>query len=98
MFLDNLLSMFLGVTAVTKEKVEDLTEFLVEKGDMQREEAREVASRILEKGKEEREEYISRLQHKFESYKERLVTKGDLERLEAKIDELLQYYQNREDQ
>ena len=97
MFLDNLLSLFLGVTAVTREKVEDLTDFLVEKGDMQREEAREVASRILEKGEEEREEYVSRFQKKFDSYKERLVTREDLERIEAKIDELLQYHQNRED-
>jgi len=93
MFLDNFLSMFFGLTALTREKVEELTELLVEKGDMQREEARQVAARIIEKGKEEKDEYLSMMNQKMDNFKDKLITKEDLQRLESKIDELLKYHQ-----
>ena len=93
MFLDNIFSMFLGLTSLTKEKAEELTDVLVEKGDMQREEARKVASKIIEKGREEREEYVSGLHQRMESIKDRVITRDDLLRIESKIDELLQYHQ-----
>ena len=97
MFFDNVFSMFLGLTSLTKEKVEELTNVLVEKGDMQREEARKVATKILEKGKEEREEYVSGLQQRMETIKDKVVTKDDLLRVESKIDEILRTLQKEGD-
>lgn len=86
--LDDLISMALGLTVVAREKVEDLTDYLVEKGELQREEARKIAHNLVEKGRTEKEIYIQKMQQGFDSLKEKLVTREDLERLEKRIDEL----------
>ena len=86
--LGNLISMALGVASVTREKVDDLTNLLVEKGEMQREEARKVAEKLVEKGQEERGNYLDKLEENIESLKSRLVTREDIEKLEEKVEEL----------
>ncbi len=86
--VNNLISMILGMASVTREKVDDLANFLVEQGDMQSEEARKVAERILEKGEEEKSAYTAKLEESLENLKSRLVTREDIEELEKKIEDL----------
>jgi len=95
MLLDDFFSMFLGLTATTREKVEDLTELLVQKGRMQRDEARKVAEEMAEKGKQERETYSQKMQDVMEGMKSKFVTREDIERLESKVDELLKYHREK---
>jgi len=94
--LDDFLSMFVGLSTVTKEKVEDLTELLVQKGKMQREEARKVAEEMLQKGREEKEAYSQRMQEMMDGMKNKMVTKEDINRLEAKIDDLYNYLREKD--
>ncbi len=95
MLLDDFFSMFLGLTATTREKVEDLTELLVQKGRMQRDEARKVAEEMAEKGKQEQETYSQKMQDVMEGMKSKFVTREDIERLESKVDELLKYHREK---
>jgi len=84
----NLISIALGLASATREKVDEITNILVEKGEMQREEARKVAEKLVEKGEEERTNYMVKMEENIESLKNRLVTREDIEKLEQKVDEL----------
>ncbi len=89
---DDFVSATLGLLILSKEKVEELFEMLVEKGEMQRDDAQKLLSRMAEKGKEEKEhltEQLKQLKEKMESsWKQKFVSRDDLERVERKIDEL----------
>ncbi len=95
MLLDDFLSLFIGIGAVTKEKVEEVTDLLVNKGNMQREEARRVAANLVQKGREEKDACFNYLQQRMDSWKDMVVTREDFQRLEAKVDELLLHYKDR---
>ena len=95
--LQDLFLIGLGALAAGKEKAEELVEYLVEKGEMQRDEARKLINLVLEKGAREKEHYWSQVKEKIDStIKEKVITKEDFLRLEAKVDRLLALSQENE--
>ncbi|MBS3943715.1 MAG: hypothetical protein KGZ32_05610 [Dethiobacter sp.] len=97
MILDDIFSASLGLLIHSKEKAEQFIDFLVEKGDMQRDEAGKLVSRLMEKGKEEKGRYQDQFHKKFETViRDNLITKEDFNRLEAKLDNIIALLQNRQ--
>lgn len=87
--LDDLFSAAMGLLVLGKEKADQLVDYLVEKGEMQRDEAKKLANRLLEKGRQETERYREQLKLKIDSsLRERFATREDLQRLEEKVDGL----------
>ena len=83
---------FLGLIILSKEKAEEFVNLLVEKGEMQREDAQSLVGRMIEKGKEEKvrlegqwQQAKSRLE---EAWHEKYVSREEFLRLEKKLDEL----------
>lgn len=90
MILEDFFSTSLGLLLYSKEKAEEFIDFLVEKGEMQRDEAGKMVNRLVEKGKEEKERYQEQIHQKIDTtIKEKLITKEDFRRLEGKLDELI---------
>lgn len=89
---DDFISATLGLLILSKEKAEEFFDILVEKGELQRDDAQKLLNRMSEKGKEEKEhfmEHLQQLKEKLEaSWKQRFVSRDELERVERKIDEL----------
>ncbi len=86
--MESLLSVVFGMAVFTKEKAEELTNHLVEKGEMQREEARKLVDKLVEKGYSEKDVFVKKFQESYETMKNKLVTKEDLVNLEKRISEL----------
>ncbi len=84
----NLISMVLGFAAVTKEKADELSNLLIEKGEMQREETRIFTEQLIEKGETERNAYLLKLMENIELLRNKIVTKQDIEKLEEQIENL----------
>jgi len=55
-FFEKSLSFGLGLAAYSKEKIEDLVEEMVRRGEVSRTEARDFASKLTQKGEEQRDE------------------------------------------
>lgn len=88
--LDDLLSATVGLLYYSKEKAEEFIDYLVDKGEMQHEEARKLVNRLMEKGKEETHRYREQIHEKIDiTVKDKIITKEDFRRLEGKVDELL---------
>ncbi len=87
---DDFFSATIGLMFYSKEKGEEFITYLVDKGEMQQDEARKVVNRMIEKGKEESKRYREQFQGKMDStVSEKIITKEDFLRLEGKVDELL---------
>lgn len=86
--IGNLVSMVLGFASATKDKADEISNFLSEKGEMQREEARRFAEQLVEKGEIERDAYLQKLIENIDSLRHKIVTKQDIEDLERKIEKL----------
>ncbi len=80
----------LGALTITKEKAEEMTEMLVNKGEMSRDEAQKVTNEFVEKGKKEKEALQDTVNSELNKVmnEANLANKEDIARLEAKIDEL----------
>lgn len=90
MVLEDFFSASLGLLFYSKEKAEEFIDFLVEKGEMQRDDASKMVNRMVEKGKAEKERYQEQIHQKIDTtIKEKLITKEDFRRLEGKLDELI---------
>lgn len=88
--LDDLFSATLGFLVLSKEKAEAFIDILVDKGEMQRDEAKKVVNRLIEKGREETERYREQVKRKIDgAFQEKFATREDLQRLEAKLDEVI---------
>lgn len=89
---DDFISATLGLLILSKEKAEEFFDILVEKGELQRDDAQKLLNRMSEKGIEEKEHFMEQLQQLKEkleaSWKQRFVSRDELERVERKIDEL----------
>ncbi len=92
--LGNLISMFMGLASYGKEKAEEITAELMEKGDLQREEIRKMIEIFIERGETERNIYISRVLENIENMKGKIVTKNDIDSIEKKLDYLNRKYTN----
>lgn len=90
--IGNLVSMILGLAAFGKEKAEEVTAELMEKGDFQREEVRKLLEAMIERGETERNLYIARMIENIESLKNKIVTKQDVNTIEKKLDYLSKKY------
>jgi polyhydroxyalkanoate synthesis regulator phasin len=90
MLLDEFITATLGLLVFGKEKADEIIDILVEKGEMRRDEARQLVNRLIEKGKGEKERYREQLKTKIidAMMQEKFAAKEDLQRLEAKLDEL----------
>ena len=89
-FVNRTFLLGLGALTVTKEKAEEMTEMMVNKGEMSRDEAQKVANEFVEKGKKEREALQNTINSELNKVmgEANLAYKEDIARLEAKIDEL----------
>ncbi|MGB0369810.1 MAG: phasin family protein [Opitutales bacterium] len=79
-----------GLAVVTKEKVEESLEELVEKGKISQEEASNLSDKIVEDGKAQAEKAKGELEGIFTAMlqKANLVTKDQYEALEARVTDL----------
>ncbi len=89
---DDFISATLGLLIISKEKTDEFIDMLVEKGEMQHDEAQKLVNRLIEKGKDEKDRLTVQLQQLKEkldtSWKQKFVSHDDLARVERKIDEL----------
>ena len=79
----------IGLTVVTKEKVEDLARGLVEKGELTKKEGKEFIESILKKSEQAKNDLDEKIENIVNKVlgKVNVATKADIERLEKKIDE-----------
>lgn len=79
-----------GLAVVTKEKVLDSLDELVERGKLTREEAREMSDKIVEEGKVETEKARGEASKLFNEmlHRANVVTKDQYEALAARVTEL----------
>lgn len=97
MILDDIFAASFGLFIHSKEKAEQFIDFLVEKGDMQRDEAGKLVSRLMDRGKEEKGRYQEQFHKKIETViRDNLITKEDFNRLETKLDNILALLQTRQ--
>ncbi len=90
--IGNLVSMLLGLATYGKEKAEEVSAELMEKGELQREEVRKLLEVLIERGETERNLYIARVIENIESLKSKIVTKQDVNTIEKKLDYLNKKY------
>ena len=64
-FFEKSLSFGLGLAAYSKEKIEDLVEEMVRRGEVSRTEARDFASKLTQKGEEQRDDHRKNSWHPF---------------------------------
>lgn len=85
--LKHILLAGIGLTSMTYEKADSFVKELVEKGRVTVEEGKELQTELKRKSEAEAAELLSEL--KSETKAVQYATKEDLERLEAKLDRLL---------
>ena len=82
----NIVSTVTDLATDVKKKAEELTNFLVDKLEMQRDEAANLAEKIVEKGESQKNTYLFKLLESVETLRSKVVTRQDIERLEKKIE------------
>jgi len=82
--------MGLGAVMITKEKIEELVDELIKKGELTEDQRSKAIQDLLEKSKEQEKEFIDKVNAQVKKAVEKLgvPTREDIERLEKKIDEL----------
>ena len=80
----------IGAFALTQEKVEELVDELVKRGEVAWGEKDDLLGELIEKGKKQKAEVEKKIGEKVEEILSRIniATRSDIERLEKKIDEL----------
>jgi polyhydroxyalkanoate synthesis regulator phasin len=64
-FLEKSVSIGLGLAAYSREKIEDLVEDLVQKGEVAQKDARQFAANLVQKGEEQKEELRKMIQNEI---------------------------------
>jgi polyhydroxyalkanoate synthesis regulator phasin len=87
-----------GVAALTKEKIEELTKDFVEKGKMTEKEGRALVDDLLARSEESRIEFQKQVESRVQTVLDKmdLVKKSELDALKLEVEELRQSL-NRED-
>ncbi len=82
----------IGLASVTKEKLEEIADKLIEEGKMSKEEAEKFLDELIKKSEEARNEFDIRIEktvkHMFNRFD--VAYKEDIEALQKRIDELEQ--------
>lgn len=89
-FIKNMLYMAVGYASMNKEKIEEFTQSLTEKGKLTEEEGKKMINELIERSKEiknEIETKISDLSHDI-YHKLHLATREEIDLLKKKIEEL----------
>lgn len=82
----------IGLTAMTYDKAEQFVKELIEKGRLSVEEGKELQSELKKKSQAEAEEFLEEVKNKTKDLQ--YATKEDLQRLEDKLDTLLEQLQH----
>lgn len=84
---DRLFLLGVGAFSLTKEKMQETVDELVERGRMSREEGRDLVSEIGERGEQERAQFMDYVRDTVRKTLERanVASKADIERLETEI-------------
>lgn len=85
--LEKTLLMGLGVLTLTREKVKQAVDELVEEEEVEPEEARRLVDTLVAKGKQEREGLRKLVREELDSV--RPVTRKEFDQLNQKVDQLL---------
>lgn len=77
----------LGALTLTREKAEKVFSEMVEKGEMNRDEAMQWVDDVIKRGEEEKTEFRAAIRKEIEEIRSEfpLVTKADLEAIEARL-------------
>ncbi|MFY9114885.1 MAG: helix-turn-helix domain-containing protein [Dethiobacteria bacterium] len=82
----NLISQAVDFTLELKDKAEELTKDLAERGGLHLEEANKLVESVMEKVEAQKNVYLIKLMEGIEAVRSRIVTRQDVERLEKKIE------------
>jgi polyhydroxyalkanoate synthesis regulator phasin len=82
--------MGLGMLTLTRDKIVQAVNSLVEQGEVEAEEAPNIVDRLVARGEEEREELRKMMREEFDKRRSgmRTASRQDIEALSQKIDEL----------
>ena len=85
--LNYLISLGWGTLSLSREKAEKIVDYLIKKGDIGREDARQAIKELVERGEEERAKFKEYLNGEISNLlqKGNIATKADLNKLEEKI-------------
>jgi polyhydroxyalkanoate synthesis regulator phasin len=77
----------LGALTLTRERAEKVFSEMVEKGEMNRDEAKQWVEDVIKRGEEEKTEFRAAIRKEMEEIRSDfpLVTKADLEAIEARL-------------
>ncbi|MEN6388806.1 MAG: hypothetical protein ABFD04_00180 [Syntrophomonas sp.] len=77
----------LGALTLTRERAEKVFSEMVEKGEMNRDEAKQWVEDVIKRGEEEKTEFRTTIRKELEQIRSDfpLVTKADLEAIEARL-------------
>ena len=78
----------IGLTAMTYDKAEKIVKELMDKGRLTLDEGKELQSELKRKSQEEAKDLLGQIKEKSQSLQ--YATKEDLQRLEGKVDALLE--------
>ena len=78
----------IGLTAMTYDKAEKIVKELMDKGRLTLDEGKELQSELKRKSQEEAKDLLGQIKEKSQSLQ--YATKEDLQRLEGKLDALLE--------
>ncbi|MCK4325839.1 polyhydroxyalkanoate synthesis regulator [bacterium] len=89
-FLKKAFSMSLGALVVTREKVEEVVNELVKKGEVGQEEGERLVRELIEKGEESKKEIETQIERMVKSVTEKLdlPTRKELNELKSEIEQL----------
>jgi polyhydroxyalkanoate synthesis regulator phasin len=89
-FIKSLLYMAVGYASMNKEKVEEFTKNISEKGKMTEEEGKKVIEDVIQRAKEIKEDIMVKIEDVSQQLYEtlNLATKKEIEELKARIDAL----------
>lgn len=85
--LDSLISLGWGTFSLTREKAEKMVEYLIQKGDIGREDARQAIKELVQRGEEERAKFKEYLNSELSKMLEKanLATKTELHELNERV-------------
>lgn len=88
--LKKALSLGVGITVASKEKLESIVDELVKKGEIAPAQSKELLSRLIEMGEEEKADIKRILRENMQKMliELQVPTKQDIERLEQRVDKL----------
>ena len=88
--LKSLLNLGIGAAVMTKEKVEEVVNELVKKGEVGQDESKKLIDDLIEKGEKSKKDIEAQIEKTVKSVVEKLdiSTKKEMEELKSEIEEL----------